>query len=586
MSHRFASHCCETLFCTAAPIVSEQITHAPAKYKATDTTSSVENAFLDTVTELKDNFGFMMTNRFASHCLRILILILSGKPTSDTMVRSPEKTQHKSLVASKRKENVSVASSIQDSTQKQSEFAVPQSFVQALGQIFEQISSGLDTTAIRAFATHRVANPTLQLLLQQELSLLGKQRGTQDESILKKLIPDEPITENSDSAHFINAMIFDPVGSHLVETIIQNAPGKTFKALHKELFRERIPNLARHDTASYVVCALLERLSTKDLGDVTQDILPEIPTLVERGRTNVLKTLAERLTARSIDAAPFADALKAAYSDGDSQLSLAKMLQLPEELSEPPTSPKPDGQLHITTSPRQNAASILAQTLLRIPGPLSAMLYDSLTSLDFKYLRCIAHTSPLSPILQTALTAETGTTILRRKITTHFYGAFAEFSVSPSASHVVDAVEVGTRRDLAFVRERIAEELSESENVLRDSSSGRKVWRNWNMDLYKRDRDRWIKDTRKKVGNNGFQSFPGVLGEADVAASEKGKDRLGRVKAAFQEGLDAAAEAGKHAHQVVHEEVCEPIKVTGKSALDRARERYALRQQQRLTTHL
>ncbi|KAL9089344.1 MAG: hypothetical protein Q9159_002560 [Coniocarpon cinnabarinum] len=579
MSHRFASHCCETLFKTSAPVVSEELANAPVDHDANEMDGvgpSMESLFLNVLHELDENLAHMITDKFASHTLRVLLFILSGKAVDDPDAKSIDKTQHKSLVAGKRKAKIAIDSPVQPSSHSQASLAVPQSFSDNLLHVIQTLVAGLDTTTLRALATQRTANPTLQLILQLELTVLGKQRGVEADSMLKKLLPDDPITPESDSARFLNGIMSDPVGSHLVQTVIQYAPGKVFKNLYKEVFKSHMAHLACHDTASYVICQILERLSVEDLQQAADSLIAEVPRLLEWSRTNILRTLAERMTARKINSKPLADAITSACStDNSRHLSLPKMLQLPDNLPEVPASTKPEAPLHIVTSSSQNAASVLTQALLQIPGPLSGMVFDALNTLGPKHLRCLAHTSPLSPILQTALTADTASIIFRRKLITQFYGAIAEYSLSPSASHVIDAVERGSRRDLAFVRERIAEELSENEAALRENTFGRKVWRNWDMDLYQRDRDRWIKETRRKVGNNGFQSFPGLVGEADAAAKEKGKGGIRRVGATAQESIQAAAEIGGNTYNLVHEQFCEPLKVSGKTALDRARERYA-----------
>ena len=581
MSHRFASHCCETLFVRSAPVVEEElVTGVVSKSKQAgsdgDDESSMQDLFLHVLDEIQGDLGYMITDKAASHCLRVLLIVFSGKSLDDPQQKSLDNSQHKSLVAGKRKENITISTANDNlAGLKLSERTVPGSFMDALHHIVNHSVASLDTSALWSFATHKVANPTLQLLLELELTLFGKDCAAQHNSILKKLLPDDTITESSDSGKFVNGMLFEPVGSHLLETIIEHAPGKIFKTIYRETIKDRIGSLARNDTASYVVCRVLQRLGPQDLSDAAQSIIAEISILAERSRFNVLRTLAERLVVRQVDSTSFITALKAAYPSDSAALSIDKLLQLPDNLPDVPTSRKTETPLHIVTSPSQNAASVFFQALLRLPGSLSALMFDALSQLEFKFVRCIAHTSPLSPILQTALTADTATIIFRRKMVTRLYGAIAEFSMSPSASHVIDAAEVGTRKALAFVRERVAEELSESEAELRDSPCGRKVWRNWGMDFYQRDRDGWTKDTRQKVGNNGFQSFPGLLGEADASAKEKGKGGFGRVKATAKEGFKAADKTTDSVHQTLHDNLCQPVKDTGKTALDRARERYA-----------
>ena len=79
-------------------------------------------------------------------------------------------------------------------------------------------------------------------------------------------------------------------------------------------------------------------------------------------------------------------------------------------------------------------------------------------------------------------------------------------AIDASASHVVDCIWEGTH-GLAFIRERVAEELAENEAQMREQPCGRAVWKNWKMDLYKRRRGDWIHQSKVKASNDGFQSF-------------------------------------------------------------------------------
>jgi nucleolar protein 9 len=112
----------------------------------------------------------------------------------------------------------------------------------------------------------------------------------------------------------------------------------------------------------------------------------------------------------------------------------------------------------------------------------------------------------VSRTIQAALTSRNASMITTRKLIQHFYGHIEEMALDKAASHVVDCIWEGTH-GLAFIRERIAEELAENEAQLRDSSCGRAVWKNWKMDLYKRRRQYWVRQSKVKASNDGFQSF-------------------------------------------------------------------------------
>jgi len=462
----------------------------------------MENHFLHTVAELKGNLGFLMTDRFASHAIRVLLLALAGESFSDASV--------KSLLQSKKKEDVSVQAmdgDIQEDTRKRS---VPKSFMEALGKLMNDSIAGLDTNGLRALATHQLGNPTLQLLVRLELTHFGKQKAKEEGSIIRTLFPEDPITSESETASFINGLLYDPVGSHLVETVVEYASGKMFKNLYKDIFKTRMGSLARNEIAGFVVCKVLDRLSREDLIEAHELILPTIPALIERGRFVVIKTLVQRCAVRKVDTQAIAVQMDAAFGseDGFDILQLLHWQTEPAQNGVTNGTTAANGDLQ-TPQSAKTQGSMLAQAMILVPGPLSGLIFDSLPKLSPEILVAMSKSPTASRTLQAAMSSTNAGIIPRRKLVQQFYGNIGEMSLDRSASRVVDSIWEGTH-GLAFIRERIAEELAENEEASRDSPCGRAVWRNWKMDLYKRRRNEWIMQSKNKASNDGFQSFSEV----------------------------------------------------------------------------
>ncbi|KAK5013718.1 Nucleolar protein 9, partial [Cryomyces antarcticus] len=521
IQHRFASHCCEALFIHSAPIVSLEVT---AALESEDTKTenggfvlSMENLFLSTIKELEGNLGYLMTERFASHTLRVLLIVLSGQPL--------EQSTTKSVLQSKRKEKIGVHGAEKPKDTALGKRIVPDSFSDALAKLITDSVLGLDTTYLRALATHPTGNPTLQLLLQLELTQFGKQRAKDENSIIHKLLPDDPIVEGTESASFINGLVYDAVGSRLLESIVEFAPGKLFKALYREFFKERIGSLARNEIAGYVVSKILERLSKEDLEVAVELINPQVANLAERNRTGVIRTLIERCAARRVDTQPTALQLELAYSTGGefdirNLLKMGRISPSKEEETRKDVNGANASQT-AKSAPERAHGSLLAQSMILIPGALSGLIFESLVGLGPEPLMEIAKDPIASRTLQAALTSPNATIIHRRKLIQQLYGHIGELALDQSASYVVDAIWEGTH-GLAFIRERIAEELAENEGAIRESTVGRKIWRNWKMDLYKRRRADWIKQSKNKAGNDGFQS----LEDLDVQAPAPPKSSI------------------------------------------------------------
>jgi nucleolar protein 9 len=500
---------------------------------------SMENLFIYTLTELEEHLGFLMTDRFASHVLRVLLVVLSGAPLE-------KENKNKSVLQSKRKEKVGIAGAERKQDWVLEKRPVPQSFLEALEKTINGSAATLDSANLRLLATHPLGNPTLQLLLKLELAHFGKSKAKDENSIIHKLLPDDPIAEGTESAAFINGLVYDSIGSRLLETIIESAPGKLFKSIYAEFFKERMGSLARNEIASYVAGKILERLGKDDLEEAMRQIVDQIPNLVDRNRTAIIKVLIERCAIRGVDNTPIKKQLETAYG-GTNGFEVTRMLRVSESLAD---DKKQNGKHD--HSPEKVHGSLLAQTMMAVDGPLGDLVFDSLARLSPELSVQLARDPTASRTLQAALTAEHASVIFRRKMIQQFYGHVGELALDPAASRVIDAVWNGTH-GLAFIRERIAEELAENENSLRESFVGRAVWRNWRMDLYKRARGDWVKQSRYAAGNDGFQSFPESNGDSSAtpphrqshAQNQRGGKHLSAIELARQKHAAKAADAKK-----------------------------------------
>lgn len=554
VQHRFASHVVETLLVYAAPFVSDKDGKKGAGKKnkkargdvdgdgdGEEPEMSLAEMFLKVVGELEAHWGYLLTERFASHTIRVLLLVLAGEPV--------DIASNTSVVASKKKErlgvtNVAAAESSQTESAITQKRPVPESFENALKKVMKDMTAVLDDTYLRALATHPVGNPVLQVLLTLELSHFGKSNAKDTNSLTRRLIPDESLEEGSQSASFIRGLLYDPVGSRLLETIVRTAPGKIFKNIYKNNIKDRIASYARSETAGYVVLRVLERLGKDDLQAAMELIIPEIPALIERSRMIVPKVLIERCLVRGVDTKPLAKALESAY-DKDPATRLDQILRLEtpssqeNEQESSRKKEKAEGQQG-AVPPERVHGSLLAQAMLTAPGPLSELVYSGLLAKSPEAIMHMATDSMASRVLQQALTLPTSTPQFRRQFTPRFFGHMNELALDTSGSHVADTLWPATK-DIFFVKERLAQELAQNEYALRDSFVGRAVWRNWSMDLYKRRRGEW------KAKAKGQDTRP--AGDGDGQA-ERPKSRIDLARARFAEKAKAM-ESGEKPQKVV-----------------------------------
>jgi nucleolar protein 9 len=547
VQHRFASHCCETLFIRVAPALTlkQKSSNATKKQflegeEEDESPLSLVDMFLQVISELEGNWGYLLTERFASHTIRVLLLVLAGEPV--------DLSSKGTVVASKAKEGVEVSrveSQVQVQVQVVSKkpAGVPDEFFDVLKKVMKDMTAGLDDTYLRALATHHVGNPVLQLLVSLELSHFGKSTAKDSRSVLRRLIPDDTVEEGTQSAIFLTGLLYDPVGSRLVETIVRSAPGKLFKNIHKNIIRERMASLSRNEIASYVLVRCLERVGRGDLQTDLDMIVPEIPGLIERSRLTVPRALIERCLIRKIDTAPLAKALEASF-DNDPAKRLHQLLEAnnaenPEEAAGSSEKPFQGTGKQKNTSSVHLHKSLLAQSMLEAPGPLSGIVYSGLLAIPTDELIAMACNSITSHVLQKALTASTSTIQFRRQLVPRFAGYIKQLATDTSGSHVVDVLWEASK-DIYFVKERLAQELADSELELRDSFIGRAVWKNWSMDIYKRRRGEWKAKAKEAKNQTGASN-------ADEKAPVKSKIELARERFDLAKQSAGKVEGGRAA---------------------------------------
>jgi nucleolar protein 9 len=533
--HRFGSHCCERLFLEAAKHVGEQQKDGEEKELP-----SLEEMFLSAADELGPNVGFLLTDRFASHTLRVLFLILSGEALDDESTMT--------ILASKKKEVPVAMTKSHDADRPKRR--VPKSFRKALQKLIENFVSTIDSTYLRALATHPTGNPVLQLLLRLELAMHGKNQP--DVSLYRKLLPEEgEDDENSETAKFISGLLYDPVGSHLVEGLVQNLAGKAFKKVYRTVLKPRLGSMVKNDTASYVAIKTLERLGKDDLAEAKTSVLPEFSTLLARRRFAVVKVIVERCVVRHVDLQEVAQIIQAEYGEPSTLLPGLLGFSTAAADQKLPRSTEADEPRAPTAAPKTDVhASLLAQAMLHAPGPVGSLVHDGLLALDGDALVAMCRDPAASRLVQNALAptrpgsgAGAGDNQqFRRRFVPRFYGQIVGLAQHLTGSYVVDALWSATD-NLHFMKERLAGELAGDAGTLRESPFGRNVWKNWSMELYLRRPAEWRALAKDKPEDKTDKTET-----KGVAATNVAPDAPSKPKSAIELARERHAKKTSQAH--------------------------------------
>lgn len=545
VQHRFASHCCEALFLRSAAVVSEELAGFVGfvlDAKGADVLqqrpeASMEDLFLATLDELEGHLAYLVTDRFASHTLRVLLVVLSGRRLEDASTRT--------LLKSKRKEKVVVAGAggHTDEADKSAR-AIPCSFSAAVEKIIQDCTAELDAAGLRVLSKHPIGNPTLQLLLELDLEQGkgGKQDNNGRPSLLLQLLPGAPHSlsdPSSDASEFVNGMVYDPIGSRLVETIITHGPAKVFRALKHNIFLPRIQGYVRNDVASYAGIRVLLRLGKDDLVEAVQKIVPDVPQLVVKARFNVLRTLFERCAARGVvaEARGLMKGLKEGCGPETSDLvnTLCRLKEVEDKV-------KADvEQLSRNDYAIQSHGAQLLATLLSIPGGPRKAVQEALLSLPPDSILQLATTSlPTATVLRTALTAPSDNPAFHKSLVNMLSPHIPSLATSQFGHNVVVAIsEIPSRgKELSVpphMKEAVMEALGSHEEELRGCWMGRSVWRAWKGDTWKTRRSDWkvwMKNVAAPVdsGRRGHKDHMNGMIDARDNGKTGGKDQKEKEK--------------------------------------------------------
>ena len=584
ITHRFAGHCCEKLFLLSAPVVTREFTGvvepepepepelgAQDGADAAEPQQLMEELFLLTLDELEEHLPYLVSDRYGSHALRALLITLSGRPLNQTGT--------KSLLQSRKKEHVTVegASGMNSEFASQTR-AVPPSFTVAVQKIITDATANLDATALRVLAKHPTGNPTLQLLLELEFSLSAKSKKSgpkkgkkaeqeaegengadaqeQDNSLLEKLVPGAPGSfsdETSQAAEFVNGMLYDPIGSRLLETLITHCPGRIFKGLFATFFGPRIQSLLRNDIASYPAIRVLNRLSKEDLADAVEKSLPQLPSFVEKGRFNVVKTLFERCSVRQAtdQLSSLLQALSSTY--GNDYKRLVPKLCFLEEEATPVEGAKKEKSFQPEDAKNKPAllthGSQLVSTMLGISGAPSRAIQTSLLSLSpAQLLRMATESHVTAAILVKAFSTPSQNPHFHKLLVASLLPNTFTIATSQHGSAIINTIIATPSRGEGIsvpfhLKENMMSQLEGHERELRESWLGRNVWRTWKGDMWnhrRRDWVLWAKETDPEVSR--VAAIPKPREQQQKEAEEEKKRMMMGIKKRNSAKEAAAAE--------------------------------------------
>ncbi|KAJ2140510.1 Nucleolar protein 9 [Coemansia sp. RSA 564] len=504
--HRFSSHTIQTLLLLSA-VALEREAHgetsdlaAGAEIEGEDEVRTkmptFEELLLELVNTLTPQWAFLMANEYASHILRVLLLVLAGNPIED---QSNPKNSIKSKRSAKYVEDRNGEPINHPSLSIQRK--IPDSLTDALDQLLKTTDSSINDLVARGFTTSRVGSPVLQqmLVLQSKKGTL-EQPGSLLDKCLLNLVSDP--TENARRDSALKLMIDDIVGSHFLQKVMELASPKLLQTLFERYFCGRLSVLSMHPISNFVVQSLLSNAKNeRQLKTMIAEIQPSVGTLLFKQRPGVVRALLDsciRLRAGSVEImnALYSGLGISALDERKELINLLAFLMPYKEFV----------NADYDQLPFRIQGSLIIQLVLQLPGDGHEPIMNSFFAQapDRMYSWCKDPSG--SRIIEAIISSEHIPLATKRQVLDQYSNKYADLAVNKYGSHIVDACWKVS--DMPY-KEKIMIELIQREMLVQDSPFGRIVMRNCRVEQYKRRADEWRE--RERSLQKGKRMFKDIF---------------------------------------------------------------------------
>ncbi|KAK9477197.1 armadillo-type protein [Lipomyces japonicus] len=465
---RFASHCLETLLNTSRAFVIRELEINPhlVDLASFDDNASVISAVIGFYDEIKSNISQLAFHPFGSHVIRSLLFLVSGREL-DIQTRGSSILSNKKSYGVKEKSGVTVT--------HYSSFVTPKIFERVIIESLETIVNGMTTEGARQLALEPIASPLLQVILLLEDGLMKR-------DLLNILFPNSEETIDFLTVSFLEKLLDSSIGSHFLEKLLQNCPLSLAEYLYTGFFVPRLNIISKAKGFAFSIKALVSRLNEKpEKEQLTQAILQYVNCLSSQDITLLSAAIASSLNDETLKSKVGDKVLSLIGNDSEDKI-LLELLDFKDTDSK--------NRLPLSLQDSLRLRSIFAENLISNLPTVSSVLVASFLANPPEIKIKLAEHSIFSHVVESILRLSNLSVPTRRKLLNDFFGHLTSLALGPGSSRIVDAFNL-TSQGIKHYRDKIAQELLQNRETIQRNSYGRKVWKNWNMDLYVRARYQW-----------------------------------------------------------------------------------------------
>ncbi|GMM37957.1 RNA-binding RNA processing protein [Saccharomycopsis crataegensis] len=505
--HKYASHCLETLFIRAASLVEQEILgesnetnneeeeQEQEEEQEEELYASMESIMTYMVNEYKPYLKEMISHQYASHVLRVLLLILAGKELPSTTVGTSVLRSKKSKVARKMIE-------IKDNSDFARSFQIPAGFKEELAVILNTIKEGQTTGSLRNLAIEKIASPVIQLIIQIEGMV------ARDRPFYHIIFFEASHESDQQEGAFVEYLLSDAVGSHFLEAVVKYGVQKNIDRLYKLYMKDRIDKLVRRqNTGIFVVEGLLFKLGKGEAKEMLDKFIPDISELLDINLDLGKAIIDASAKHNNYKQQEIIDEIIKKYSDQNTNMV--------------------EGILKLSTSTLGNTnddwptaeerwRALFFEKLVDYDARLLNSGVEACIELPQERLIQMCYHGVFSHVVESVLKVDGVDTLTRRRLLNQFLGHFANLSCNAYGSHVVDKFWDYTVK-MTNYKEKICGELLAEKEKVKESTYGRLVWKNWKMDMFIRKRSDW----KYQVKEQEFVKYPPKTAEEEKKELEE-----------------------------------------------------------------
>ncbi|CAO3588938.1 unnamed protein product [Absidia cylindrospora] len=469
----------------------------------------MQELILEMCQDIKPMVGGLISQQFASHVVRTLLFILSGKRVDETGEDKGKLRTKKSFEYKSQKN----ASSVKLSAKANKSLRVPKTFKDMFRTLTTELAIKSDEAAIRSLSVHRVANPVIQLLLElQDQDEQGREAQTVLlDRLLWGIVTDgNPADERKkeDRKSWFQTLIRDKVGSHLLEVIVKVAPDAVYDQLYKTYLKGQLEKFGVNPVSNFVIQQLISHVRTPaQVESMVAELAGKpLAVMLKTGKPGVVRSLVDASVKMQAAQKQVVDALAETLGMGPDNrkqfVDCAIRLRTLENWESLPEQEQNSlRNFHIQ-------GSLILQGIMKMPEEQNSIVVNSYLSMKLSTSLRWCYTPMGSRVVEAIVSSPQVNAKIKKKILRNLQGDYVSLAKDKFGSHIVE--KCWSVADIE-TKEKIARELVKHEYDLSEHHLGKCILWTCKIDLFKRRYDEWIE--REKGMDRKKDMFKDILGD-------------------------------------------------------------------------